>query len=87
MAVFEVVDEAARTAAKENYRTFTSLVRFLVGRCSSDLDKARAIFKWVSELKWYLEILIRLSIYAYVHCKYITWFFSFLDWCQKIFAI
>jgi hypothetical protein len=45
MAVFEVVDEAARTAAKENYRTFTSLVRFLVGRCSSDLDKARAIFK------------------------------------------
>ncbi len=62
MAVFEVVDEAARTAAKENYRTFTSLVRFLVGRCSSDLDKARAIFKWVSELKWYLEILIRYQL-------------------------
>ena len=45
MAVFEVVDEAAKTAAKETYRTVTSLVRFLGGRCSSDLDKARAIFK------------------------------------------
>ncbi len=45
MAVFEAVDETARTAARDNYRTFSSLVRFLVGRCSSDLDKARAIFK------------------------------------------
>jgi hypothetical protein len=53
MAVFEVVDEAAKQAAKENYRTFTSLVRFLVGRCSSDLDKARAIFKLVFLTVWH----------------------------------
>ena len=42
MAVFEVIDETSKNAAKDNWKTFTKLVRHLVGRCSSDVDKARA---------------------------------------------
>lgn len=45
MNVFETVDETAKEAAQENYRTFSNLVRALVGRCASELDKARAIFR------------------------------------------
>ena len=52
MAVFEVIDETAKTAAKDNWKTFTKLVRFLVGRCSSDVDKARAIFRFITEKKF-----------------------------------
>lgn len=49
MSVFEVVDEDAKQAAKEEYHTFTALVRFLVGRCTSDVEKARAIFRFITE--------------------------------------
>lgn len=52
MAVFEVIDETAKTAAKDNYKTFSNLVRFLVGRCASELDKARAIFRYITEKKF-----------------------------------
>ena len=45
MAVFETVDETAKDAAKETYHTFASLVRILVKHCTSELDKARAIFR------------------------------------------
>ena len=45
MAVFEVIDEMAKTAAKDTYKTFSNLVRFLVGRSAAELDKARAIFR------------------------------------------
>ena len=47
MAVFEVIDETAKKAAAENYKTFSNLVRVLVGRCASELDKARAIFRYI----------------------------------------
>ena len=49
MAVFEVLDETSKNAAKDNWKTFTKLVRHLVGRCSSDVDKARAIFRFISK--------------------------------------
>ena len=49
MSVFEVVDETAKKAAADEYHTFTALVRFLVGRCTSDLEKARAIFRFITE--------------------------------------
>jgi len=52
MAVFEVIDETAKTAATENYSTFSNLVRVLVGRCASELDKARAIFRYITEKKF-----------------------------------
>jgi len=52
MAVFEVIDETAKNAAKDNWKTFTKLVRHLVGRCSSDVDKARAIFRFITEKKF-----------------------------------
>merc|ERR1712106_355977 len=52
MAVFEVIDETAKTAAEENYKTFSKLVRTLVGRCASELDKARAIFRYITEKKF-----------------------------------
>ena len=47
MSVFEVVDEDAKQAAKDEYHTFTALVRFLVGRCTSDIEKSRVIFRFV----------------------------------------
>eukprot|EP00090_Calanus_glacialis_P005526 TRINITY_DN14284_c0_g1_i2.p1 TRINITY_DN14284_c0_g1~~TRINITY_DN14284_c0_g1_i2.p1 ORF type:complete len:1081 (-),score=244.64 TRINITY_DN14284_c0_g1_i2:1211-4453(-) len=52
MAVFEVIDETAKTAATETYKTFSNLVRVLVGRCASELDKARAIFRYITEKKF-----------------------------------
>ena len=52
MAVFEVIDETSKNAAKDNWKTFTKLVRHLVGWCSSDVDKARAIFRFITEKKF-----------------------------------
>ena len=52
MAVFEVIDETSKNAAKDNWKTFTKLVRHLVGRCSSVVDKARAIFRFITEKKF-----------------------------------
>ena len=52
MAVFEVIDENAKNAAEDNWKTFSKLVRNLVGRCSSDVDKARAIFRFITEKKF-----------------------------------
>lgn len=34
--------------AQEDQKTFTDLVRQLVGRCSSDVEKARTIFRWIT---------------------------------------
>lgn len=34
--------------AQENQKTFTDLVRQLVGRCTSDIEKARTIFRWIT---------------------------------------
>ncbi|KOB76613.1 Kyphoscoliosis peptidase, partial [Operophtera brumata] len=34
--------------AQEDQKTFTDLVRQLVGRCASDVEKARTIFRWIT---------------------------------------
>lgn len=34
--------------AQENQKTFTDLVRQLVGRFTSDIEKARTIFRWIT---------------------------------------
>ena len=34
--------------AQEDQQTFTDLVRQLVAGCSSDVEKARAIFRWIT---------------------------------------
>ena len=47
MTVFEVVDKTSIEAAEETFHTFSELVRFLVSKFSSDLDKVRSIFRWV----------------------------------------
>ena len=67
MNVFETVDETAKEvgfreisalkyivhtqAAKTEYHTFSSLVRVLIKYCTSELDKARAIFRLVISTK------------------------------------
>ncbi|KAK2724749.1 hillarin-like isoform X2 [Artemia franciscana] len=47
-SVFEEVDQIAITVAQEDQKTFTDLVRQLVGRCASDVEKARSIFRWIT---------------------------------------
>ena len=44
-AVFEVVDATAIEVANDEYYTFASLVRSLVGRFTSDLEKVRSLFR------------------------------------------
>lgn len=34
--------------AQEDQKTFTDLVRQLVSRCGSDIEKARTIFRWIT---------------------------------------
>lgn len=45
---FEEVDRVAISVAQEDQKTFTDLVRQLVGRCTSDIEKARTIFRWIT---------------------------------------
>ncbi|KAL9699042.1 hypothetical protein quinque_002483 [Culex quinquefasciatus] len=45
---FQDVDQIAITVAQEDQKTFTDLVRMLVGRCTSDIEKARTIFRWIT---------------------------------------
>ncbi|KAJ6642775.1 Hillarin [Pseudolycoriella hygida] len=45
---FEEVDRIAISVAQEDQKTFTDLVRQLVGRCTSDIEKARTIFRWIT---------------------------------------
>lgn len=57
--VFEAVDDDAIKVSEENYRTYTALVRGLVGKCTSDIEKARALFRYLTEKKlnhqsWFL---------------------------------
>lgn len=46
--VFADVDERAISVAQEDQKTFTDLVRQLVAGCGSDVEKARAIFRWIT---------------------------------------
>ncbi|ROT79708.1 hypothetical protein C7M84_001572 [Penaeus vannamei] len=45
---FAQVDQLAIQVAQEDQKTFTDLVRMLVGHCSSDVEKARTIFRWIT---------------------------------------
>jgi len=45
---FKEVDERAISVAQEDQATFTDLVRQLVGNCTSDVEKARTIFRWIT---------------------------------------
>ncbi|XP_055379463.1 hillarin isoform X2 [Condylostylus longicornis] len=45
---FEDVDRIAISVAQEDQKTFTDLVRQLVGRSTSDIEKARTIFRWIT---------------------------------------
>jgi len=45
---FHDVDTRAITVAQEDQKTFTDLVRQLVGGCANDVEKARAIFRWIT---------------------------------------
>lgn len=45
---FAEVDQLAIQVAQEDQKTFTDLVRMLVGHCSSDVEKARTIFRWIT---------------------------------------
>ncbi|CAH2235340.1 jg5909 [Pararge aegeria aegeria] len=47
-AEFADVDKIAISVAQEDQKTFTDLVRQLVGRCASDVEKARTIFRWIT---------------------------------------
>ena len=42
---FSDMDQIAISVAQEDQKTFTDLVRQLVGRCGSDVEKARTIFR------------------------------------------
>ncbi|KAL1512646.1 hypothetical protein ABEB36_002205 [Hypothenemus hampei] len=45
---FSNVDQIAISVAQEDQKSFTDLVRQLVGRCGSDIEKARTIFRWIT---------------------------------------
>ncbi|KAK8738384.1 hypothetical protein OTU49_003839 [Cherax quadricarinatus] len=45
---FAEVDQLAIQVAQEDQKTFTDLVRMLVGQCSSDVEKVRTIFRWIT---------------------------------------
>ena len=45
---FAEVDTRAITVAQEDQKTFTDLVRQLVSGCANDVEKARAIFRWIT---------------------------------------
>ncbi|KAI4502317.1 hypothetical protein M0802_002229 [Mischocyttarus mexicanus] len=45
---FADMDQIAISVAQEDQKTFTDLVRQLVSRCGSDIEKARTIFRWIT---------------------------------------
>ncbi|CAG2182407.1 unnamed protein product [Oppiella nova] len=46
--VFAELDQIAINVAREDQKTFTDLVRLLIGSCITDVEKARAIFRWIT---------------------------------------
>ncbi|XP_074593550.1 peptidase hillarin isoform X2 [Brevipalpus obovatus] len=46
--VFYHIDEVAINVAREDQHTFTDLVRLLISPCNNDIEKARAIFRWIT---------------------------------------
>lgn len=47
-SVFDHIDQVAINVAREDQRTFTDLVRLLIEPCETDIEKARAIFRWIT---------------------------------------
>lgn len=45
---FHEVDQIAISVAQNDQKTFTDLVRQLIGHCTSDIEKARTIFRWIT---------------------------------------
>lgn len=45
---FHEVAQIAISVAQNDQKTFTDLVRQLVGHCTSDIEKARSIFRWIN---------------------------------------
>lgn len=46
--VFRDIDQLAINVAKEDQRTFTDLVHHLTRHCLTDIEKVRAIFRWIT---------------------------------------
>ena len=46
--VFAAIDQRAINVAQEDQKTFTDLVRQLVAGDLTDVEKARAIFRWIT---------------------------------------
>ncbi|XP_037086909.1 hillarin-like [Pollicipes pollicipes] len=46
--VFSEVDQLAIQVAQEDQKTFTDLIRQLLGNYASDVEKARTIFRWIT---------------------------------------
>ncbi|XP_040569990.2 hillarin [Lepeophtheirus salmonis] len=51
-SVFQQIDDSAIKATDIDYTSFTNLVRDLVGRSSSDVEKVRALFRYMSDKKF-----------------------------------
>ncbi|GIX91077.1 hillarin [Caerostris extrusa] len=47
-SVFSELDQIAINVAQSDQQTFTDLVRQLIGSCITDVEKARAIFRWIT---------------------------------------
>uniref|UniRef100_A0A1I7ZV80 LIM zinc-binding domain-containing protein n=1 Tax=Steinernema glaseri TaxID=37863 RepID=A0A1I7ZV80_9BILA len=47
-SVFETVDQIAISVAQSEVTTFTELIRTLTAGARSDVDKARAIYRWIT---------------------------------------
>lgn len=47
-AVFSQIDQIAVCVANQDVQTFTELIRFLTAGARSDVDKARAIYRWIT---------------------------------------
>lgn len=46
--VFREIDQLAINVAKEDQQTFTDLVHHLTRQCLTDIEKVRAIFRWIT---------------------------------------
>ncbi|VDK64948.1 unnamed protein product [Onchocerca ochengi] len=46
--VFEAIDEVAITMAQSEITTFTELIRTLTANAQNDIEKARAIYRWIT---------------------------------------
>lgn len=46
--VFKEIDALAINVAREDQRTFTDLVHHLTRHCLTDVEKVRAIFRWIT---------------------------------------